>query len=101
MLALFGLTIVLLATNFFTLLALRHQARAAHGLRVGHPGEVANAVSRVLDDFSAVYNQKSRRSGTGAGDVEKELASVVESVKVIERGLKEVVDRLVGLGARL
>lgn len=84
--------VILLLTNFWTLIALRHQARAAHEARLGHPGEVASAVGRVLADFKAVHEKRG-----GGAKHHGEVEALVRMVKGLEGGLREVTDRLEGL----
>lgn len=84
--------VVLLITNFFTLTALRHQARAAHEARLGHPSEVASAVGRVLEDFRSVHE---KRGGSAARDAE--VRGLIEMVRGLEKGLAAVTHRLEGL----
>ncbi|ORY74070.1 hypothetical protein BCR35DRAFT_306864 [Leucosporidium creatinivorum] len=89
--------VVLLFTNFWTLVALRHQARAAHEARLGHPGEVASAVNRVLESFNSAHEKR----GGGSLALGNELKAVVQRVRGLETGLKEVVDRLEGIQKRM
>jgi hypothetical protein len=87
---LLGLVIILAFTNFFTLLSLRHQAAAARSARVGHPAEVANAVSRVLGDFNSLH--ESRLAGsTGEG-----VAGEVQQLKKMLAGLEKEIGHIAG-----
>ncbi|KAK4050305.1 hypothetical protein OIV83_003626 [Microbotryomycetes sp. JL201] len=89
---------VLILTNIWTLVALRHQARALRTMRLGHPGEVANAVSRVLDSFHSVYESAGPRSQAfDAHRVKVELGQLAGAVDQVEKGLQQVSDRLAGL----
>lgn len=91
--------VVLLLTNFWTLIALRHQARAAHEARLGHPGEVASAVKRVLEGFNSVHEK--RGGGAGPSALGNELKAVAQHVRGLESGLKELVDRLEGIQRKI
>ncbi|GAA5960772.1 hypothetical protein JCM3765_000811 [Sporobolomyces pararoseus] len=110
---LLGLVVILAFTNFFTLLSLRHQAAAARSARVGHPAEVANAVSRVLGDFNSLHEQRLAGStGEGvAGEVqqlkrmlaglEKEIGHIAGRVTKAVGQVKEASDRMEGVRAML
>ena len=87
---LLGLVIILAFTNFFTLLSLRHQAAAARSARIGHPAEVANAVSRVLGDFNSLHQQ--RAIGPSGGGV----AGEVEHMKKVLVGLEQHIGHIAG-----
>lgn len=110
---LLGLVVILAFTNFFTLLSLRHQAAAARTARIGHPAEVANAVSRVLGDFNSLHQQRAvgPTGGGAAGEVEhmkKVLAGLEQHIGHIAGQItkavgqvKEVSDRMEGVRAML
>jgi len=87
---LLGLVVILAFTNFFTLLSLRHQAAAARTARIGHPAEVANAVSRVLGDFNSLHQQ--RAVGPSGGGV----AGEVEHMKKVLAGLEQHIGHIAG-----
>ncbi|KAM0786376.1 hypothetical protein ACM66B_001844 [Microbotryomycetes sp. NB124-2] len=94
--------IILVVSNIWTLVALRHQARAAHVLRLGHPGEVANAVSRVLDNFHSVFARSQNTAAAGGMQldvdvIKAELGQLAGAVEQVERGLQGVADRIAGL----
>ncbi|GAA6017417.1 hypothetical protein JCM11491_006651 [Sporobolomyces phaffii] len=103
---LLGLVVILAFTNFFTLLSLRHQAAAARSARIGHPAEVANAVSRVLGDFNSLHERRVVGStGEGvAGEVEhlrKVLAGLEHHISKAVGHAKEAADRMEGVRAML
>lgn len=91
--ALVAIVIVLLFTNFFTLVSLRHQARALHTARIGSPDEVAAAVQRVLGGFSDAHGKRQ----TGGLNVQREIEGVFGMAKEIEQSVGKLVDRLAGL----
>ncbi|KAI5478913.1 gram domain protein [Pseudohyphozyma bogoriensis] len=85
------LTVFLLVTNFWTLVALRHQARAAHEARLGTPGEVAEVVRGALGRFEERFERR------GEVKIDKEVEGLLVAVKGLEEGLGEVRRRLEGL----
>ncbi|GAA6062067.1 hypothetical protein JCM10212_003565 [Sporobolomyces blumeae] len=110
---LFGLVVVLALTNFFTLLSLRHQAALARQARIGHPSEVASAVSRVLGDFNSLHERRvvGPSGGGVAGEVEqlkhvlatleKHVVQVADQVPHIVRQIRELADRMEGVRGML
>lgn len=92
--------VILAFTNFWTLIALRHQARAAHEARLGNPGEVASAVSRVLGQFEEAHR---KRVGGEAvvGAIGREVEGVLQVVQDLAEGLRSVEDRLRGIQSGL
>ncbi|GAA5895314.1 GRAM and VASt domain-containing protein [Sporobolomyces salmoneus] len=84
------LVVLLTITNFFTLLSLRHQAAAARSVRIGHPAEVANAVSRVLGDFNSLHQQRA------AGPSGQGVAGEVEHLKKVLAGLESHISNIAG-----
>ncbi|KAK4052009.1 hypothetical protein OIO90_004539 [Microbotryomycetes sp. JL221] len=90
---------LLILSNIWTLIALRQQAHVARRMRLGHPTEVAHAVSRVLDGFHAVYERSTHDASGGhtLAHLRQELKSIVESVGRIEHSMTKLVDRLKGL----
>lgn len=89
------LVVVLLLSNFFTLMAMRQQARAAHKLRIGGPDEVASAVGRVLNEFKEVHGARVGKESAERSGLR--LREVIGLAEVIERQAKELNDRLAGL----
>lgn len=89
-----SLVFVLLITNFWTLVAMRRHARAAHEARLGHPREVANAVTRVLADFNRVHEKVNARGRPVTDQMQHELESVTQAVHGLSQQLLEIVDRL-------
>ncbi|GAA5874735.1 hypothetical protein JCM3774_004795 [Rhodotorula dairenensis] len=103
--------VVLLVTNLFTLRALRQQARVARQAQLGHPSEVASAVSHVLDNFKSLYSRQDVRTGAtatrgGGGPVadvaelqhlvsslEHTLSGTLSEVQVAVERARELVDR--------
>lgn len=80
--------ILLLVTNLFTLRALRQQARIARQAQLGHPTEVASAVSHVLDNFKSLYSRHDGRSAsTRAGGPVTDLAELQHVVRSLEHTL--------------
>ncbi|CEQ41549.1 SPOSA6832_03306, partial [Sporobolomyces salmonicolor] len=88
---LLGLVVFLALTNFFTLLSLRSQAASARSARIGQPGEVASAVSRVLGEFNALHER--RVVGTEGG-VSGEVAHLKRAVIGLEKQVGHVVGQL-------
>lgn len=87
------LVVILLFSNFFTLVSLRHQARALHAARLGSPEEVASAVQRVLGGFSEAHGKQGRGAVTAA----RELEGVKALAQGIETQMGQLRDRLAGL----
>ena len=79
------LVALLLLTNLYTVLFLRRAGR------IGEPQEVAQAVDRILQQFSTAYSK------SPAKDMDRELESVLQSIAGLEKGLSAVKDRVVGL----
>ncbi|GAA5882760.1 hypothetical protein JCM1840_002596 [Sporobolomyces johnsonii] len=93
---LLGLVVFLALTNFFTLLSLRAQAASARSARIGQPGEVANAVSRVLGEFNALHERRVVVGTEGGG-----VAGEVEHLKRAVVGLEKQVGHVVGQLGRI
>lgn len=89
------LVVVLLFGNFFTLMAMRQQARAAHKLRIGSPDEVASVVGRVLSDFKEVHGARVGREN--AERVRVRVREVAELAARMEMLAKELSVRAAGL----
>lgn len=87
------LVVVLLLTNFFTLIALRSSAKVARAIRLGSPGEVASAVNRVLDQFKENY----ARNEVGIPGIGEELRGVLYGLNKMEKDLSGLSDRVKGL----
>ncbi|BGP01517.1 hypothetical protein RTG_02692 [Rhodotorula toruloides ATCC 204091] len=109
MVALAILVAFLALTNLFTLISLREQAAIARSVRIGHPGEVSAAVSRVLSEFNDLHTKRvAGATGEGlAGEVE-ELGRVLKGLEKTLHGVmgdmhralhsvKEVADRTEGI----
>ncbi|GAA5939686.1 hypothetical protein JCM1841_001151 [Sporobolomyces salmonicolor] len=109
---LLGLVVFLALTNFFTLLSLRSQAASARSARIGQPGEVASAVSRVLGEFNALHER--RVVGTEGGvsgevahlkraviGLEKQVGHVVAQLGKIVEQVRDVADRTHGVQGML
>ncbi|GAA5907494.1 GRAM and VASt domain-containing protein [Sporobolomyces salmoneus] len=96
-----------------TALLLGLVATAARSARIGHPAEVANAVSRVLGDFNSLHQQRvAGASGQGvAGEVEhlkkvlagleSHISNIAEQVSKAVGQVKEASDRMEGVRAML
>ncbi|GAA6003637.1 hypothetical protein JCM10207_003521 [Rhodosporidiobolus poonsookiae] len=112
-LALLALVAVLAVTNLLTLRSLRSASSAAAQSRLGHPGEVASAVSRVLGEFNALHARRFDGEGvTGGagelGEVKLAVEGLVGSVRGVMRQLEgavrtlnEVADRVEGVRGAL
>ena len=79
------LAFVLLLTNIYTFFFIRRAGR------IGEPQEVAQAVERVLSQFSTAYSK------SPAKDMDRELQSLLASIAALEKGLSGVKDRVAGL----
>ncbi|KAM0750913.1 hypothetical protein T439DRAFT_325962 [Meredithblackwellia eburnea MCA 4105] len=88
------LVVVLLFTNFFTLLSLRQYARELHYARLGSPEEVASAVRRVLGGFSQQHEKLARRGGLDAAG---EVGALIKLAQGIEGQMGSLKDRLEAL----
>ncbi|BGP33525.1 hypothetical protein JCM10296v2_005329 [Rhodotorula toruloides] len=112
MMALAILVAFLALTNLFTLISLRKQAAIARSVRIGHPGEVSAAVSRVLSEFNDLHTKRvagaTGATGEGlAGEVEelgrvlkgrdKTLHGVMGDMHRALHSVKEVADRTEGI----
>lgn len=85
------LVVLLLVTNLFTLRALRQQARLAREARLGHPSEIASAVSGVLEKFTSLYSRQDARSA-----VRGSVAAPVSDVKELQHVLQALEHTLTG-----
>lgn len=72
---------------------MRHQARALHNAKAGHPDEVASAVGRVLNQFSTAYGKSVKSAGRAA----KEFGEVKAFARKLESQVETLIDRLEGL----
>ncbi|GAA5894229.1 hypothetical protein JCM6882_007607 [Rhodosporidiobolus microsporus] len=82
-------------SNLYTFSSLRSQAASAARTRVGQPGEIASAVSRVLGEFNALHAR--RLEGVeGASGAVGELGELRGVVKGLEATLEGVMKELVG-----
>lgn len=107
--ALVLLVTFLALTNLFTLISLRKQAALARSVRIGHPGEVSAAVSRVLSEFNELHTKRAA-GATGEGlegeveelgrvlkGLEKTLHGVMGDMHRALHSVKEVADRTEGM----
>ncbi|GEM08623.1 gram domain protein [Rhodotorula toruloides] len=90
MAALAILVAFLALTNLFTLISLRKQAAIARSVRIGHPGEVSAAVSRVLSEFNDLHTKRAA-DATGEG-----LAGEVEELGRVLKGLERTLHGVMG-----
>ncbi|BGP60618.1 hypothetical protein NBRC10512_007765 [Rhodotorula toruloides] len=90
MVALAILVAILALTNLFTLISLRKQAAIARSVRIGHPGEVSAAVSRVLSEFNDLHTKRVA-GATGGG-----LAGEVEELGRVLKGLEKTLHGVMG-----
>ena len=78
------LVVLLLVTNLFTLRGLRQQARLAREARLGHPNEVASAISSVLEKFTSLHSRPDVRSAAHGPATAAPITDVKELQHVVQ-----------------